>query len=394
MAMKCDLCEAADLRQVLDLGRQPLANKYPLADQFETEARFPLKVMFCENCRNVQLSEKVSRELMFEDYFYLSSVNDGLVRHFVDLAGKIKDSRFVVDVGSNDGILLAPLKSLGVKCLGVEPSVNASQIANDAGLETLCSFFDAVSTKKIMNENGKPDVIVASSVFTHMEDPGSFLTDARELLAENGKLIIEVEYIVNIIRNFQFERFYLDRIYYYSVNSLSRLFGSHGFKITSVEMIEPHGGSIRVTGHHEANSIEPEASVALMLDEEKNILTTEVFSKFQNEIVIYSKELVELLQVLKVENTSVAGYGAPARLSTICNFAGIGPDLIPFTVDDSPLKQGRFTPGTHIPVVDRERLSRDNIEMLIVFAYEYIQDIRVKTNNAYKYFMPIPPREI
>jgi methylation protein EvaC len=165
--MKCDLCKSAELQSVLNLGQQPLANKYPQKDQFETEARFPLNIMFCDNCRNIQLSEKVSRELMFEDYFYLSSVNLGLVRHFTELAEKLEGSRFVVDIGSNDGILLAPLKSRGIKCLGIEPSINVSKIAIDNGYDTLCSFFDDATVEKVANEYGQPDVIVASSVFTH-----------------------------------------------------------------------------------------------------------------------------------------------------------------------------------------------------------------------------------
>jgi len=392
--MICDLCTSSELLPVLDLGHQPLANKYPRADQFEAEARFPLTVMFCENCRNVQLSEKVSRELMFEDYFYLSSVNLGLVRHFSELAQKLKGSKFVIDVGSNDGVLLSPLKELGIKCLGVEPSINVSKIANDNGLETLCSFFDDVAATNIRKNYGHPDVIVASSVFTHLDDPHSFLDDAYSLLEDDGRLIIEVEYIANIVKTLQFERFYLDRIYYYSLTSLSKLFEAHGFKITSVEMIEPHGGSLRVIAHLLSSPMAVDKSVTSILEEEQNNLTSETFENFRNEILIQVNALRKLLQRFKDEGVSVAGYGAPARVSTICNFAGIGPDLIPFTVDDSPLKQGRFTPGTHIPVVTREHLAQEKIEALIVFAYEYIKDIRDKTNNAYRYFMPIPPREI
>ena len=392
--MKCDLCNSPDIHRVLDLGQQPLANKYPHRDQFETEARFPLIVLFCEDCRNVQLSEKVSRELMFEDYFYLSSVNPGLVRHFNELAERLKASQFVIDVGSNDGVLLAPLKALGVRCLGVEPSVNVSKIANDNGLETLCSFFDKAAAQAIREKFGQPDVIIASSVFTHLEDPHSFLEDANSLLSENGELIIEVEYIANIVKTLQFERFYLDRIFYYSLTSLSKLFELHGFKITNVEMIEPHGGSLRVTGHKLSSTVVPDLSVRQMLKEEENHLTLDAFTRFRIEIDVQIKALRALLERLKSEGIAVAGYGAPARVSTICNFAGIGPELIPFTVDDSPLKQGRFTPGTHIPVVNREFLDQESIKTLIVFAYEYIKDIRVKTNNAYQYFMPIPPREI
>lgn len=342
--MICDLCKSPNLNAVLDLGHQPLANKYPRQDQFETEMRFPLTVMFCESCRNVQLSEKVSRELMFEDYFYLSSVNLGLVRHFTDLAQQLKGSKFVVDVGSNDGVLLAPLKSQGISCLGVEPSINVSKIANDNGLDTLCSFFDAAAVKHIAEKHGAPDVIIASSVFTHLDDPHTFLDDAHGLLSEYGRLIIEVEYIANILKKLQFERFYLDRIYYYSLTSLAKLFELHGFKITKVEMIEPHGGSLRVIAHKLSTSIAVEPSVKKLLQDEQQSLTLKIFEQFRKDITVQMKALHDLLQGFKDEGVAVAGYGAPARVSTICNFAKIGPDLVPFTVDDSPLKQGRFTP--------------------------------------------------
>src|SRR5262249_34414224 len=153
--------------EILNLGKQPLANKYPTQDQFVTEDFFPLSTYFCARCKNVQLGTVVSRERMFEDYYYLSSVNAGLVRHFEGFAAKLAGARFVVDVGSNDGILLKPLNQLGVRAVGVEPSINVSKIANDQGLTTICSFFNSSTAAEIEKTYGKPDVVVASSVFTH-----------------------------------------------------------------------------------------------------------------------------------------------------------------------------------------------------------------------------------
>jgi len=229
------------------LGKQPLANKYPIETQFKTEDFFPLAMFFCPRCKNVQLGTMVSRERMFEDYYYLSSVNAGLVRHFEKLATKLAGARFVVDIGSNDGILLKPLKQLGANAIGVEPSINVSKIANDQGLTTICSFFDATTAAEVVNEYGKADVIVASSVFTHLEDPHKFIDAVKILIADDGQFIIEVEYIGNILRLIQFERFYLDRIFYYSLTSLKNLFEAHDMIISDVEHIEPHGGSLQVT---------------------------------------------------------------------------------------------------------------------------------------------------
>jgi len=393
MTQNCHLCGKPALHEFLNLGRQPLANKYPTQAQFASEDFFPLAVFFCTHCKNVQLGTIVSRARMFEDYYYLSSVNAALVRHFEALAKKLASAQFVLDVGSNDGILLRPLQALGVKAIGIEPSVNVSKIANDAGLETVCAFFDMDSVVEVERKYGKPDVIVASSVFTHLEDPHQFIEAAKSLLAENGRLIIEVEYIGNILRQTQFERFYLDRIFYYSLNSLHYLFKSHGMSIVDVDHIEPHGGSLQVTIQHEG-AANPTSNVTALLQEEATTLTLPVLQEFKYEVDKQIGSFRKLLEDYKQSNLKVAGYGAPARVSTICNYGQIGPSLIDFTVDDSPLKQNKYTPGTHIPIVPRSYLESHRPDILVVFAYEYLDDIRKKTDNAYRYLVPIPPREV
>jgi len=394
MTEQCRLCGERALHEFLDLGRQPLANKYPIAAQFASEDFFPLAVYFCTHCKNVQLGTIVSRARMFEDYYYLSSVSAGLVRHFEGLAQRLANAKFVIDVGSNDGILLLPLKELNVKAIGVEPSINVSKIANDAGLTTICAFFDSVSAADIAREHGKPDVIVASSVFTHLEDPHQFIEAAKQLLADDGRLIIEVEYIGNILRQTQFERFYLDRIFYYSLTALHHLFARHGMSVVDVEHVEPHGGSLRVTVRHADHASVTSANVFDLLRQEEETLTTTQLDAFKREVDTQVGKFRELLEDYKRSSLRVAGYGAPARVSTICNYGKIGPSLIEYTIDDSPLKQNKFTPGTHIPILPREQLDKERPDILVVFAYEYFDDIRRKTGNSYRYFIPIPPREI
>lgn len=392
--MKCQLCSHNHVIEILDLGRQPLANKYPAEAQFTAEEFFPLEIFFCPRCKNVQLGTVISRERMFEDYYYLSSVNAGLVRHFEELARKLVDAQFVVDVGSNDGILLRPLKELGVKAIGIEPSVNVSKIANDQGLTTICSFFDAAIAIEVEKIYGKADVIVASSVFTHLENPHQFINAVRALLADDGRFIIEVEYIGNILRHIQFERFYLDRIFYYSLTSLKYLFEAHDMVIVDVEHIEPHGGSLRVTIQQKGQSGAPSTSVIGLLNEEDESLVVGKLKEFRNEVDIQIGAFHDLLTSYKKLNLKVAGYGAPARVSTICNYGKIGPPLIEFIVDDSPLKQHRFTPGTHIPILTKAHLDSCRPDVLVVFAYEYFEDIREKTGGSYRYLLPIPPREV
>lgn len=392
--MKCSLCGFAKTRELLNLGRQPLANKYPTPEQRKGEDFYPMRVMFCPQCKNVQLSTIIDRGRMFEDYYYLSSVNPGLVRHFTALAKKLSRATFVVDIGSNDGILLKPLKESGVKAIGIDPSVNVGKMANDAGLTTVVSFFNAAAVKKTVSTYGKPDFVVASSIFTHVEDPHQFIEDLKNLLTPDGRFILEVEYVGAILDNVQFERFYFDRPYYYSLTSLVHLFDMHGMRVADVETISPHGGSLRVTAR--MNAGKPTKRVVDMLAKEKRSLTEKKLEAFRKKAEKHIAAFRAKLEKYKKAGLRVAGYSAPARVSTICNFGKIGPKLIEFIVDDSPLKQNRFSPGTHIPIVPKNHLDSlaEKPDVLVVFAYEYLSDIKKKTaNNKYRYLIPIPPRE-
>lgn len=390
----CLLCQQKKAVEFLNLGKQPLANKYPKAKDFAKEDFVPLRVLFCTNCKNVQLSNIVSRERMFEDYYYLSSVNPGLVRHFNEWAKKLTKAKFVVDIGSNDGIFLKPLKDLGVKALGVDPSINVSKIANDAGLPTVTAFFDEATAEKIKKESGQPDVVVASSIFTHLENPHQFIDAVKTLMTPDGSFIIEVEYIGNILKDVQFERFYLDRVYYYSLTSLRDLCAMHDMKVVDVETIEPHGGSLRVTIQNAGARTKASAQVKKLLKKEQVTLTLPTLRKFKTTVDASVTAFRNKLKAYKKEGLRVAGYGAPARVTTICNYGKIGPELITYIIDDSPLKQNKFSPGTHIPIFPKEHLANHQADVLVVFAYEYFDDIKKKTGGQYRYLIPIPPREV
>jgi len=390
--MQCGLCKS-ESAEFLNLGSQPLANKYPKEDDFDKEDFFPLVTYFCPRCKNVQLGTIVSRERMFEDYYYLSSVNAGLVRHFDALAKKLADKKFIVDIGSNDGILLKPLKALGVRAVGVEPSINVSKIANDAGLDTITSFFDTETAEKIKKKYGPADAVIMSSVFTHLENPHQCVEDIKALMEESGDFIVEVEYIGHILDTTQFERFYLDRIFYYSLTSLKNLFEMHGMYIADVEKVEMHGTSLRVTARKGSGAASP--SVGALLKEEEETLTLPRLMEFKTQVDSYLGAFRDKLLEYQSQSLRVGGYGAPARVATICNYGKIGPELIPFIVDDSPLKQNRFSPGTHIPIVPKTHLETAKPEVLVVFAFEYLDDIKKKTaGHGYRYLIPIPPREV
>lgn len=392
--MQCFLCHGDTSVEFLDLGNQPLANKYPRKEDFATEDFFPLKVFFCTQCKNVQLGTVVSRERMFEDYYYLSSVNPGLVRHFEEWAKKMTSAKLVLDIGSNDGILLKPLKELGVRAIGIEPSINVSKIANDNGLTTITSFFNEESAREVVQQYGTSDFVITSSVFTHLENPHQFIEDVKKVMTDDGSFIIEVEYIGNIVRDIQFERFYFDRIFYYSLTSLRDLFALHGMYISDAEHIEPHGGSLRVTAHNTGKGPAATKAYTDLLLQEETMLTRQTLEEFKKTAAAYVAAFKEKLTEYKNTGTKVAGYGAPARVATICNYGDIGPSLIDFIVDDSPLKQNKFSPGTHIPIVPNSYLTAHRPDLLVVFAYEYFNDIKKKINGSYRFLIPIPPREV
>ena len=391
---KCIICDK-EIKKIKSLGLQPLANKYPKS-KYEIEDEFTslMDVHYCENCLYVNLPCKVGREIFFEDYYYLSSVNKELVDHFESLATVVYElgSKFVLDVGSNDGILLEKLLDKNIKCIGIDPSENVSAIANKKGLKTIVGFFNEKSVDEIKKSFGNPDLITASSVFTHFENPGLFFKNCKNLLNKNGKVIIEVEYLADIVNDFAFERFYFDRPHYYSLNALIKLAELYDFKIEDAELINVHGGSIRVIFTDGIN-VKTSERVKEILKKEKSYLSkNQLIDKFD----LFSsscKKLKDQIISFKNKNVTLAAYGCPARFSTITNFAGITKEDIPFVIDDSRLKQGRLSPGKHIPIYSFNK--NNNIDIYIVFAYEYIKSIKKQVENPnVKFYKPIPFQKI
>ncbi|MDA8631237.1 class I SAM-dependent methyltransferase [Litoricolaceae bacterium] len=391
MQTTCVCCDGK-LAEVISLGEQPLANKYPKSvSDFDAEFSHEMLVFLCADCGYCHIPCEANREVFFEDYYYLSSVNQELVSHFTEMANELAriGAKFVLDVGSNDGILLKPLKELGVHCIGVDPSRNVGEIANKNGLETFIGFFDDDIADRVRREKGCPDVIVASSVFTHLEDPGHFFSVCDQLLDKDGKIIIEVEFLNDIIESFGFERFYYDRPHYYTLESLKRLGLRYGFVVVGASRINVHGGSIRVSFKRVGES---DLLMERLQGQMGFLGRDEIINHFED----FKRECTNLKNTLKeFKNNSidVVGYGCPARFSTITNFADIGPDLLPFVIDDSPLKQSRYSPGKHVPIIPWD--GAPSVSTYLVFAYEYINSIRSKVSRSdVKFFQPIPFKEL
>ena len=393
--MKCRICNSSQISEVIDLGKQPLANKYPKnKKEIKNEKKYSLKIIFCKKCKCSQIKKIISRKIMFEDYYYLSSVNNKLKIHFENLSKKLIKYKFVVDIGSNDGILLSRLKKRKINAIGIDPSINVGKIANDKGLKTFIGFFDKKIINKILNIYQKPDLIVASSVITHLQNPRKFANLVKNFLATNGDLIIEIEYLQNFVAKIQYERFYFDRPYYYSANSINILFKNIGMSLYDIEKINVHGGSLRFYIRNTKKYIKTNRCKKILKSEYSN-LNYKKFIDFKKNIVEKSLDFKSKLIKFKNQKKFVIGYGAPARVSTITNFSNIDKGLIKYIVDDSPLKQNRYSPGKHIKIVNNKHNLNKKIDIVIVFAYEYFEDIKKKFKDYnVVFFKPIPFKKI
>ncbi len=400
--MGCLSCGFDGLREFLDLGQQPLANKYPHEGEFPAERKVPLKAAFCPKCELVQLTQDclVSRDLLFRDYYYLSSVNPGLVEHFERLAQLIalREPRLVVDIGSNDGILLAPLKELGVQAVGVEPADEIAKIANGKLLMTVNRFWDIDAAEGLEAAYGKADVVVASNIFTHTVDLDSFLKAVDAILSPEGELIIEVEYLPSILRGYGFERFYSDHTFYFTLRSLMNTLWGHGLRVCDAEEIPTHGGSLRVHIQRHGTWEETDAARKRWKDEGTLALgELQTYKNFAHDVEKAAFDFRMVVDQFTREHKVVAGYGAPARLGTITNYAKVGPQFIQYVVDDSPLKQGRYSPGMHIPVVPPSMLTERPCDVLVVFAWNYLDDIKRKLTWLQpkpELLIPIPVKHV
>ena len=395
--MKCRSCNKEEFLEFISLNSQPPANAFLKESDFDKEVLYPLDVTCCSNCLLVQLTDEsyIPRDKLFLDYAYASSISGGLRNHFAGLADKIKSEfnpRIVVDIGSNDGVLLKPLLELGCEAIGVEPAGNLAKQANNNGLATICSYFDKDTVNKIISDNGKADIVVASNVFAHLDEYHDIIENVKRILSENGTYIVEVQYFADMIRDMTFDNIYHEHVLYYTIHSMINLFDKHDMTVYNVEKIPTHGGSIRA---YVSEGKSPQQSVNDLIREEKengidNLQTLENFNKkLQNNI----EQIRELFVKLKKDNKRIFGYGAPAKSSTMINSIGLDKSNIELIMEDSPLKQGLFTPGSHIPITSPDILEKEMPDYLMIFAWNYADEIIKKVEDKYQklnYIIPMP----
>ena len=378
----CRSCGNRNLKRIVSLGFQPLANNLLNKENDECEL-YPLELNYCENCHNCQLSVSVDPKKMFSNYLYLSSVSDTFKKHFIEAAKKyVKEFKlsakksYIIDIGSNDGVALKPFRDLGFKkILGIEPAKNLAKMANKNKIKTFNGFLEKKNLKKIKKN---ADLILASNVFAHSDKLKEMANCMLKLLNSKGTIIIEVQYLLNTLQDLTFDNIYHEHYNYWSLTSLINFFKQFKAKIVKAEKINTHGGSLRVFIKKDKNS-KIDKSVKNLLDEENKFGLTKfsTYKEFAEKVYTIKKNVKNNIQKLKSNGKKIIGYGAPAKATTSLNFFGVSKE-IDFIVEDNKLKHGKFIPGVNIPIVSKEKITDKN-NTIIVLAWNFFDDI--KKNN-------------
>ncbi len=399
----CRLCGSRDLVAVLSLTPTPPANAFvPEARRHAPQQVFPLDVFFCGACHHVQLLDVVDPGLLFEDYVYVSGTSPVFVRHFVDYAATLSKrfgpfkGKLAVEIGSNDGTMLRALREHGLAVVGVDPARDIAAKANAEGIPTLPAFFDAAVARQIKAEHGPAALVIANNVFAHADNLGEIADSVRDLLGADGVFAFEVSYLADVIEKTLFDTIYHEHLAYHTVAPLVRFFAAHGLELFAVERVDTHGGSLRGyvqrAGAPRARDGSVEGLAAL--ERSRGLDRPETFERLGREIDCRRNELVALLRGLKAGECSVAAYGAPAKATTLSYHFGLDAGVIDFVVDDSPLKQGLFTPGLHIPVLPSTAIDAQRPAYLLILAWNFAESIIAKNevfrSRGGRFIIPLP----
>ena len=379
---RCIACESRDVEEFLDLGLSALANKFLSADELgREEPTFPLRVGFCHACAHVQLTELVPPASMFEDYLYVSSASDTLKAHLYDLSDVVTRRRglspsdLVIDIGCNDGTLLNGFQRHGVRTLGVDPAANLAELAS-AGPERFTGFFNADNASRISDRWGRAAVITATNTFPHIPNLSDFMRGIDKALAPGGILVIEAHYLMDMLDHGAFDTVYHEHVSYWALQPMMRLFERHGYRVVRAERLPIHHGQLRVWVQRRGEG-EPDATVEQVLAGEsaRNLDRFETYVCFAKKTCEIKRNLTQVLRQLRAEGRRLAAYGAPAKGNTLLMYLELGPDIIEYIVDRSPLKQGRYAPGTHIPVVPPSHLLTAPPDYMVLLAWNFREEI-------------------
>ncbi len=405
---QCRACSGSGCVAMLSLGYTPLANSL-LSDKADaaSERRYPLELAWCPSCALVQITETIPPEALFGHYVYFSSFSETAVEEARRLAARIvmerrlNDRSRVVEIASNDGYLLQHYKMVGVPVLGIEPARNIADYAREQrGIETLCEFFTPELARRLASEGVCADVIHANNVLAHVADLNGFVAGLATLLAPSGVAVIEFPYLRDLLDKTEFDTIYHEHLCYFSLTAIDRLFQRNGLKLVDVERIPIHGGSLRITAAREDGPELATSRVSSLLAEEARwgVRHAATYEQFAGRVAAIKQELVRLLEGLKQDGKAIAAYGASAKGSTLLNYCGIGCETLDFVVDRNPAKQGRLTPGTHLPILPTEVLLDRMPDFVLLLTWNFKEEIlgqqRTYIGRGGRFIVPIPKIEI
>ena len=404
---KCRLCGADLTHTFVDLGMSPLCESYVPAERLDgPETFYPLHVRLCESCLLVQIPAYVSGEDIFSDYAYFSSYSDSWVAHvgryaeaMIGRLGLTSDS-LVTEVASNDGYLLQHFLARDIPVLGVEPAANVAETARAKGIRTEVQFLGAETGREIAEQYGQADLVAGNNVFAHVPDICGFAAGLRALVKDTGLVTLEFPHLLRLIERRQYDTIYHEHFSYLSLRTSSQALATAGLRVVDVDELSTHGGSLRVYARPAEEAGEPSARVkAVLADEEAaGLHVVAGHEGFAGEVLRIKSDLLDFLLTAAAEGRTVAGYGAPGKGNTLLNHCGIRSDLLAYTVDRSPWKQGKFLPGTHIPIYAPERIAETRPDYVLVLPWnlreEISQQLEYVRSWGGRLVFPIPALEI
>jgi SAM-dependent methyltransferase len=403
----CRMCNSDNLYPFLDLGYAPPADAILEKEDLEKpEILFPLKVMQCLDCGLTQLTYAVNPKLLYGPrYLYESSITETGKKHFFEMATNIckkfniPKKSFVIDIGSNVGVLLEGFRNNGMKILGIDPAPKICKIANDRGIETLPEFMGIDVAKRILSQKGKAKIITGTNVFAHVDDKEGLMKAVDILLEDNGFFIVEAPYFLDLFEKREYDTIYLDHLEYLSIKPLVNFFNLHNMDLFDVERTDIHGYSIRFFVCRKGKmKIKATVQALIELEENSGLYNKEKLDNFAKQIAQHKIQMLELLRNLKKQGKKIVAISAPAKGNTLLNYCKIDNDLIDYATEKSTIKKGKYTPGMHLPIVGDEKLIEDKPDYGLILAWNFANEI-MKNNqkfkqNGGKFIIPIPRPKI